>query len=217
MQPLEDSLKYQTWSANLKTHGIHLRGVDELSTIRKKNGEILFSLLRIQATAPEGNPLLPIVMLRGHFVSVLTCLIDQETRKEFQLLVCQRRVANGALFYEHPAGMCDSQRDPYEVALTEVSEETGLDIRREWLHLHTPEPLYSSPGLLDEGGYFFSCEIEMSRAEIDAYHMRRGGHYGEGEFIHTYIATHSEAKGLIKNVSGLLAIYLWEEWRREKE
>ncbi|MFM2375161.1 MAG: hypothetical protein RLZZ165_258 [Bacteroidota bacterium] len=213
MQKLEDSLKYQTWSADLKANGITLAGLEELSTVRKKNGEVLFSLVKMEAKAPEGNPLLPIVMLRGNFVSVLTCLVDRHTREEFLLLVCQRRVANGALFYEHPAGMCDDQADPYGVALVEVSEETGMEIQREWLTLHNPERLYSSPGLLDEAGFFFSCEIEMDRSEIDSYHMKRGGHYGEGEFIHTYVARHGEAKRLIKNVSGLLAIYLWEEWR----
>ncbi len=216
MQDLKDSLKYRTWSADLEANGVSLHGLEELSTIRKRNGEILFSLVKMDAKAPEGNPLLPIVMLRGNFVSVLTCLIDHETREEFQLLVCQRRVANGALFYEHPAGMCDSHADPYDVALIEVSEETGMTIQKEWLTLHNPERLYSSPGLLDEAGYFFSCEIEMDRAEIDAYHMQKGGHYGEGEFIHTYVARPDEAKRLIKNVSGLLAIYLFEDWRAKR-
>jgi ADP-sugar diphosphatase len=214
MQKLEDSLKYQTWWADLQANGVTLEALEELSTIRKKNGEVLFSLVRMNAKAPEGNPLLPIVMLRGNFVSVLTCLVDRATGEEFQLLVCQRRVANGALFYEHPAGMCDSHGDPFDVALIEVSEETGMSIQREWLTLHNPERLYSSPGLLDEAGYFFSCRIEMDRTEIDGYHMKRGGHYGEGEFIHTYIARPEEAKRLIKNVSGLLAIYLYEEWRK---
>ena len=216
MQLLEDSLKYRTWAGDLQSHGVLLHSLEELSTIRKRNGDVLFSLVKIDATAPEGNPILPIVMLRGNFVSVLTCLIDRVTREEFMLLVCQRRVANGALFYEHPAGMCDSQSHPHEVALIEVSEETGMQITREVLHLHNEERLYSSPGLLDEAGYFFSCEIEMDRAEIDSYHMKRGGHYGEGEFIHTYIATPSEAKHLIKNVSGLLAIYLYEDWKHPR-
>ena len=217
MQRLEDSLKYKMWAADLKTAGIALKNLEELQTIRKGNGEILFSLIKIQANTPEGNPLLPIVMLRGHFVSVLTVLIDTETKEEFQLLVCQRRVANGALFYEHPAGMSDSQSDPFEVALVEVSEETGLQIQREQLHLLNDEKLYSSPGLLDEGGYFFACEIEMARKDIMAFHMKRGGHYGEGEFIHTYIATTEEAKKLIKNVSGLLNIYLYQDWKAEQK
>jgi ADP-sugar diphosphatase len=216
MQPLEESLKYRAWASDLKTHGIALKGLEELQTIRKRNGEVLFSLVKIDAQAPEGNPLLPIVMLRGNFVSVLTALIDRETREEFHLLVCQRRVANGALFYEHPAGMTDSHTDPYEIAVIEVSEETGMEIHRNQLHLLTPEKLYSSPGLLDEAGFFFACEIEMDRAEIDSYHLKRGGHYGEGEFIHTYIAKPEEAKRLIKNVSGLLNIYLYEAWKALK-
>lgn len=213
MQLLEDSLKFKMWAEDLKTSGIALKNLEELNTIRKGNGEVLFSLIKVKAIAPEGNPLLPIVMLRGNFVSVLTCLIDKESREEFQLLVCQRRVANGALFYEHPAGMTDSTSDPFDVALTEVSEETGLEISREQLHLLNTEKLYSSPGLLDEAGYFFACEIEMSREQIVEFHMKRCGHYGEGEFIHTYVATPAEAKKLIKNVSGLLNIHMYEDWK----
>ncbi len=217
MQQLEDSLKYKMWASDLKTSGIALKNLEELHTIRKGNGEILFSLIKVDATAPEGNPLLPIVMLRGNFVSVLTCLIDKETKEEFFLLVCQRRVANGALFYEHPAGMTDSESDPFEVALIEVSEETGLQIKRDQLHLLNDGQLYSSPGLLDEAGYFFACEIEMSREEIMAFHMKRGGHYGEGEFIHTFVATPKEAKSLIKNVCGLLNSYLYQDWKLENK
>jgi hypothetical protein len=56
----------------------------------------------------------------------------------------------------------------------------------------------------------------MSRAEIMDFHMKRGGHYGEGEFIHTFVATPSEAKKLIKNVNGLLNIHMYQDWKASK-
>ena len=55
MQDLKDSLKYQTWSADLDANGITLNGLEELSTIRKRNGEILFSLVKMDAKAIEAG------------------------------------------------------------------------------------------------------------------------------------------------------------------
>ncbi|HHG85586.1 MAG TPA: NUDIX hydrolase, partial [Bacteroidetes bacterium] len=184
-----------------------------LHSVRKGNGEILFSMVKMDAVSPEGNPLLPVALLRGHFVSILICLIDQETKERYFLLVKQRRVANGAWFYEHPAGMMDSDSDPYAVALTEVQEETGLTIQREALNLLNEQPLFSSPGLLDECGYFFFVELEMSNKEIMSYHEQAKGEGGEGEYITTYVAAAGDARTLIRNTSGLLAIFLYEERR----
>jgi ADP-sugar diphosphatase len=216
MQALEDSLKFQTWKSAIESQGITLHSYEELRTIRKSKGDVLFSLLSIRADAPEGNPLLPIVMLRGAFVTVATILIDEASGEEFVLLVRQRRVANGALFYEHPAGMTDSTADPYAVALWEVAEETGVQLRREQLELLVEEPIYSSPGLLDEFGWFFACELRMPRAEIDAFHLRAQGAGSEGEFIHTFIARPEEVPSLIRNASGLLLHFLYLDWKAKR-
>lgn len=210
MEELKDSHKYQTWIKALHAHEIRIEKVHELHTVRKSSGQVLFSMIRMDATSPEGNPLLPIAVIRGHFVSILTCLIDQDTGDQFLLLVCQRRVANGAEFYEMPAGMTDSEADPYVVALQELREETGLELKREDLHLLNPDMLYSSPGLTDEGGWFFFTELRLSREEIMRYHNKAMGAAGEHEFIRTHIATFPEARQLVKNINGLVNIYLYE-------
>ncbi|MEM0996336.1 MAG: NUDIX hydrolase [Bacteroidota bacterium] len=211
MQPIEDSLKFKSWYAAVEKNGNAIHNVRDLHTVRKRNGTVLFSMVHMQADSPEGNPLLPVVLIRGHFVSIVTVLRDAETGEEFFLLVRQRRVANGALFYEHPAGMVDEHTDPFEIALIELYEETGLKVQRDQLRLLNDELYYSSPGLLDEGGYFFACEIELPRAEIMAYHEAAHGEGGEGEFIHTYVATPAAARRLIKNSNGLLGMFLYRE------
>lgn len=216
MQAFDQSPKFKVWKSNLEKNGNQVHSVTDLHSVRKGNGEILFSLIKMDATSPEGNPLLPITMIRGHFVSVTTCLRDRDTGEEFLLLVRQRRVANGALFYEHPAGMMDQHSDPFEIAMIEMHEETGVKVGRESLHLLNEEPYFSSPGLLDEGGYFFCCEMELSREEIMDLHLKSAGEGGEGEFIQTFIATPKEARGLIKNSNGLLGIFMWQEWKASK-
>ena len=209
-QSLKASLKYQQWASRLASNKIDLKSVEELKTIQKRNGGKSFQYDCIDATSPENTPLLPIAVLRGDFVSILTCLIDRETKERFLLLVKQRRVANGALFYEMPAGMTDSNTDPFDVAIHEMVEETSVVITRDQLTLLNDELLYSSPGLIDEAGWFFSVELEMSGAEIKALHDRATGAEGENEFIRTHIATFAEAKKLIKNTNGLVNIFLYE-------
>ncbi|MEM7039822.1 MAG: NUDIX domain-containing protein [Bacteroidota bacterium] len=210
MEALKDSLKFRQWKGEMEKHGNVLHNVEDLHTVRKRNGEVLFSMIKMQADSPEGNPLLPIALLRGHFVAVLVALIEEETGQEYHLLVRQRRVATGALFFEHPAGMCDSETDPWAIALIEVEEETSLKVTREDLTLLTPQPLYSSPGLLDEGGYFFCCRLTMPAAEIQALHEKEAG--TAGEYIHTFIATPEESRHLIKAANGVLLYFLYQEW-----
>lgn len=211
MQKLEDARKYQSWKATLERNGITIRGMEELKTVRKGNGEVLFSMVKIDAVADTGEPLLPVALIRGHFVTVTTCLVAAETGEDFFLLVAQRRVADGTVHYEHPAGMMDSEADPYEVAVKEVEEETGLNISREDLTLHNQEMWFSSPGLQDEGGYFFKVRLTMPLAQIQALHDNETGDGGEHEYIRTHIATYDEARRLIRNTNGLLGLFLFAE------
>lgn len=209
MEKFEDSFKFKAWRDVLVKNQIKINSIKELHTVNKGNGEVLFTLVHIDAVDPDNHKLLPVVLVRGHFVAVVTCLIEKETGNKYFLLVKQRRVANGEIFYEHPAGMCDSEPDPWKVAVKEVGEETGLQITRDNLRLLHPDPLYSSAGLLDEAGYFFACDIHLSRKEIDSYRGKSAGAVDEHEVIVTHVCTLSEVFNLIRNTNGLLATYLY--------
>ena len=209
MEKFEDSFKFKSWRNVLLKNQIKINSIKELHTVNKGNGEMLFTLVHIDAVDPDNHKLLPVVLIRGHFVSVVTCLIEKETGNKYFLLVKQRRVANGEIFYEHPAGMCDSEPDPWKVAVKEVGEETGLQITRDNLRLLHPDPLYSSAGLLDEAGYFFACDIPLSRKEIDTFRDKPAGAIDENEVIITHVCTLSEVFSLIRNTNGLLATYLY--------
>ena len=211
MEELQASMKFRDWKKSLEKNGIELSSIEEVATIRKPgNGQVLFSMVRMDAWAEDGQKLLPLAMIRGHFVSVLTKITERESGEAFFLLVKQRRVANGDFFYEHPAGMCDSEADPFVVAMTELEEETGLEIDRSQLTLLNEELIYSSPGLLDEGGYFFCCEIELSVKEMAAFQNRATGDPHEGEYITTELVKPEDAKRLIKNGMGIANMYLYE-------
>ncbi len=209
MEKLEDSLKYKTWKNSLLQNGTKINSIEEISTIRKKSGEVLFALVKLDAVSEDGNKLMPTALLRGDFVTVLTVLIDKDSKEKFFLMVKQRRVANGAIFFEHPAGMCDSESDPFKVALKEVEEETGLKIKKENLKFLHKDRLYTSGGLLDEAGSFFSCEVELDKKEIEEFKDKQTGADGENEFITTCLLSEKEVFQNLKNTSGLLAMYMY--------
>ncbi len=211
MQNIFDSIKFTSWKKSLLDNDISIRSIDVLNSIHKPNGELLFGLINIDARSPDGRPLLPTVLIRGDYVCILTCLLEKETNTRYYLLVKQRRVADGSIFYEHPAGMCDSNTDPWDVAVKEVKEETGLSITKKDLRLLYDKPLYSSPGLLDEKGYFFCCEISMSFSEIESFKNKMTGAADEQEFIETYICKEDELDTLIKNSSGVLLHLLYQK------
>jgi hypothetical protein len=210
MEPLQNALKYRMWLQSLSASGVRMtKSVEEVYTLRKQNGEVLFSLVQSHPTDPDGHPFHGLCLLRGHFVCVLTCIRNTDTGARRLLLVRQRRICNGELFYEHPAGMMDADTDPYATAMKEVQEETGLHVTRQQLHLLNPELYYSSPGLLDEGGWFFWTELGMTTAQIAALQGAQRGAAHENEKILLHLATVDEALRLIKNIQGQLCIYLW--------
>jgi len=216
MQDLKDSLKYKHWAKALADNSIQLNALEELSTIRKGNGEVLFSMVKMDAVSPESEPLLPIALIRGHFVAILISLVNASTGQESFLMVNQRRVATGGYMLEHPAGMVDSSKDPYAVAVTEVHEETGIQIDRSQLILLKDRILYSSPGLIDEGGYFFAVQLTLSDREITDLHDNAQGHGTEGEFIQTLVLSREEAMQKSGVANALLHFYLWDDYKRQK-
>lgn len=209
MQTLEESLKYQQWLKFLQENAISVREVKPLHLVHKPNGEIIFALIEVDAEDQKGEKLLPIALLRGHFVSIVTVLIEQETANKYLLLVRQYRIANGEYTYEHPAGMLDSQTDPWAVAIKEIEEETGLKVSKEQLRLLNQKLLYASPGLLDEGGYLFACEIEMPKNQIDELRDKITGAVGEREFIRTHICSIEEAIPLMSSLTAQLNLMLY--------
>lgn len=210
MENFQEALKFQLWKKELESRNVRIQDLKELYSVRKPDGSILFTLLKIDAKTQEGETLLPIVLLRGHFVSALTVLINQETGEKNLLLVKQRRVANGDNFWEHPAGMCDSETDPKKVCVKEIKEETGIDVSENQIFPLSSQKMYfSSPGLIDEGAYYFYCELVMTPNEIEELKVRIAGAKDESEFIQTQVCSLKEAINKMANAHSMLQIYLY--------
>jgi len=209
IEKLVDSHKYNLWKNKLETNGMDLHRIDELYTRRNGHGEVLFSLLYTDATTPEGNKIPPICFLKGEVVSVLVCFIDAETREKYLLLVQQRRICDGSMTYEHPAGMLDSESDAASVAAREVFEETGIAVDVSQLISVNKDPYYPSTGTSDEAMYMFYCELELSSDEIKSYHNQTQGLVSDHEYINTYVVPFAEGHHLITNVNGVLLDFLY--------
>ncbi|MCF0056379.1 NUDIX domain-containing protein [Dyadobacter sp. CY356] len=208
-EKLVDSHKYNLWKGRLETSGLDVHRVDELYSRRNGKGEVLFSLLYTDATTPEGDKIPPICFLKGEVVCVLICFVEIETREKYLLLVRQRRICDGSLTYEHPAGMLDSERDAASVAAREVFEETGIPIKKEELVELNKEPFFPSTGTSDEAMYLFYSEIELSAEEIAQHHNKTQGLVSDHEHITTHVVPFAEGHKLITNTNGILLDFMY--------
>ena len=220
-EKLADAHKYTLWKNKLQSNGLEIHRIDELYSRRNGKGEILFSLLYTDATTPEGNKIPPLCFLKGEVVCVLICFIDVASREKFLLLVQQRRICDGSLTYEHPAGMLDSESDAAAVAAREVFEETGIVVDKEQLVQVNKEPYYPSTGTSDEAMYMFYCELELTAESIQSYHNQSQGLLSDHEFIQTHVVPFAAGHRLINNVNGVLLDYLYlkdvEDWALLKQ
>ena len=202
-------------------NGLVINRIDELYSRRNHEGQILFSLVYTDATTPEGNKIPPICFIKGEVVCVLTCLIDQQTKEKYLLLVQQRRICDGSMTYEHPAGMLDSESDAAAVAAREVWEETGIEVSADSLVQLYKDPCFPSTGTSDEAMYFFYCELEMTSQKIKSYHDKEMGLLSDHEYIKTFVVPFVEGHKLINNVNGILLDYLYlkniEDWELMKQ
>ncbi len=210
-EELRQSAKYRRWESLLRQNDLDIHRIEEVYTRHNHKGEVLFSLLMLDATTPEGDKIPPICFLKGTVVCVLVCLIDEATGDRYNLLVKQRRIATGGYIYEQVAGMVDVDDDPHQVAVREVAEETGIAVQPEQVILLNEAPLYPSTGTSDEALYYYYCELTMSREQIFTYHANETGVEDEHERIYTHVATFPEAKHLIENANGIINLYMYQE------
>ncbi len=209
-ESLEQSHKFNIWKSQIQSNGLKINNIEEVYTRRRYNGEVLFSLLMLDAETPEGDKIPPICFLKGEVVCVAIFLIDKETKEKFLLLVKQRRIAEGDYTFEHPAGMVDNTKSPIEIAVQEVKEETGITVfPSDLVDLSPQKRLFPSTGTSDECMYLYYCELLLGRNEINALEGLEMGTIYEHERITTHVFEFAEGHHLINNTNGLLLNFLY--------
>ena len=74
----------------------------------------------------------------------MTLLKNKDTGEEKYLMVRQRRIGNGQLSLEFPAGMLDEESDAGQVIIKELQEETGLEVLPNEIFPYRQNPLQLS-------------------------------------------------------------------------
>ncbi|RMG57723.1 MAG: NUDIX domain-containing protein [Bacteroidetes bacterium] len=208
---LRQAPKFKKWVADLLEQGLKIHEIQEVFTRSKHDGDLLFAMLMLDATTPEGDKIPPVCFMKGQVVSIMVLLIDEATGERFLLLVKQRRICNGGLIYEQVAGMVDGDDDPHEVAVREVEEETGLKVTPEQVISLNAEPYWVSTGTSEEAMFFYYCALTLDRASIEALDGNQMGVISEHERIHTEVVPYAKARHLITNANGILNMFLYEE------
>lgn len=221
-EKLEDAHKFKLWKKNIVSNGLTINNIEEVYSRRRYNGEVLFSLVMLDAETPEGDKIPPICFIKGEVVSVMVVLIDTDTGEKYLLLVKQRRIAEGGYTFEHPAGMVDGSWTPLQIAVQEVREETGISLDEDQLiDLSPGKRRFPSTGTSDECMYLYFCEIRISLADILAFENKNMGSSCEFERITTHVFPFIEGHRLINNTNGLLLGFLYlsyvEDWELLKK
>jgi 8-oxo-dGTP pyrophosphatase MutT (NUDIX family) len=209
---LKTEPKIKNFFDTLKYNNIKIENVDVLSCQKKKNGELLFAYLQIEAKDDENNKLPPYIFIRGDATVVVPILQVEGDMQEYYLCVEQRRVADGSYHLEFPAGMLDRNADnPAYAAVKEMAEETGLKIGEEQLiPLNNAKPLFTSPGACDEKIYYYKTYIRINKEEFRELNGKLLNNSEENERIKLKICTKSEFLSATKSNMGFTAINLLE-------
>jgi len=203
--------KVAAWEKSLASAGCVLEAVELLQGLRKRDGSLLFALLRVAGRNAEGHPLLPYVLIQGPAVLVVPAITIAETGEEKFLMANQCRMGHGRYSLEFPAGMLDEKvDDPGEIAVHELEEEVGLKIRREELIPLNDKPYYPSPGLSDEGIWFFAYRRTLSLSDGEALQGKALGVAAEGEHIGVELLSREDIIPRLDSMQSILALSLYD-------
>ena len=212
---LAASTKFKQWKASIEASGLEIHNIEEKYSRIWHGDQVLFSVVMLDATTPEGKKIPPICFLKGRVSCVMVVLIDEATGDRYNLLVKQRRICNGDFIYEQVAGLVDEGEEPHAVAVREVEEETGITVTPEQVIPLNSDPIYPATGTSDESMYFFYVELTMSKEKIMSYDQNETGIAAEHEQIFTQVTTLPEAYRLIKNTNGLHNMTLYFQHKGE--
>jgi ADP-sugar diphosphatase len=208
-----DEPKVQAWLESLERAGCTVHSIEPDKLYHKRNGELLFGVFRTDVHDSEGNRIPPIAVVRGNAVIVVPLIRNQSSGEERYLMVLQRRIGNGRLNLEFPAGMLDRDtHDPEGVAVRELHEETGLSVDRSDLFPLHHAALNTSVGLLDEAVYFYGCRLHVDDERFRAFDGARSDELSEHEHITTILKTARQIEQEAASTQTILGLRLMEQY-----
>jgi 8-oxo-dGTP pyrophosphatase MutT (NUDIX family) len=211
-----DEPKVKVWTKSLENAGCIIRTVKPLTLLHKPDGELLFALCDADVADPQGNKLPRYIFIRGHACIIVPLVKNSATGEERYCMIRQRRIGNGEVNLEFPAGMLDRNVDSVpDVAVRELREETGLVVSANDMRELHEGPLYSSPGASDEGIYYFGCIATLSEQDFRALDGRTAGSGSENERISVTLCDLETAETESKSLQARLGLHLFAEYLKK--
>jgi NTP pyrophosphohydrolases including oxidative damage repair enzymes len=213
----ENEPKVRAWKDSVVKAGCTILSLSPLNTFYKKNNELLFALLRADVSDPKGNKLHDILFVRGHACIVVPQIRNKTTDEKAFLMIRQRRIGNGTVNLEFPAGMLDRNiHIPEKVAVKELFEETGLKVLVTDLFPLCDRPLLSSPGASDEGIYYFGCSVTVAGHRFTEFEGRVISGVSENENIAVTLKSRRQAEKETTSLQARLGFYLFENFQKKQ-
>jgi ADP-sugar diphosphatase len=211
------SPKILAWKEQVTDAGCTIKSLSPLHLLHKKNGDLLFALLKAEAISAEDTRLPDIIFIRGDACLIVPLIRNRDTGEERFLMIRQRRIGSGMMSLEFPAGMLDDETgNPRGVAARELAEETGIEVPANELFPLCKRKLFSSVGASDEGIFYFGCIRDLDDTAYRALAGRQGGNPDEQEHIQATLMTGEEAINEASSGQVRLGLYLFEEYRNRR-
>jgi 8-oxo-dGTP pyrophosphatase MutT (NUDIX family) len=211
------SPKILAWKQQVTDAGCTIKNLSPLHLLYKKNGDLLFALLKAEVISAEGTRLPNIIFIRGDACLIVPLVRNRDTGEERFLMIRQRRIGSGMMSLEFPAGMLDDETGhPRGVAARELAEETGIAVPESALFPLCERKLFSSVGASDEGIFYYGCVCDLDDEAYRELSGRKGGNPDEEEHIQVALMTRDEAINAAASGQVRLGLYLFEECRNRR-
>ena len=212
---LDSEPKILAWKQHVTDAGCTIKSLFPLHLLYRKNGDLLFALLKADVVSAEGTRLPDIVFIRGDACLIVPLMRNRDTGEERFLMIRQRRIGSGMMSLEFPAGMLDNEAgNPRGVAVRELAEETGILVLENKLFPLCDRKLFSSVGASDEGIFYFGCICDLDDTAFRELAGRECGNPDEQEHIQVALMTREEATAEASSGQVWLGLFLFEEYRK---
>jgi len=213
------------WKANIERNpaisitSVHIQSIDMFGP------RIGFMKFSAEAFV-DGIKVPGIVFARGGAVAILIVLTTQgEGSKEYTVVTRQPRVPVGEdSFPEIPAGMVDGDRNFKGKAISELKEETGIDIREDNLvdltqlaygNDHHHGGMIPSAGGCDEFLRLFLYRANCSEEFLSTLQGRLTGLRSHGELITLEVLELDQLWRITPDAKALSALWLYKQLEKE--
>ena len=187
------SPKVLRWRNRVESRGNVIQKLDVLSIVYRKISGVFAVFLDCRLLTPEGNVITRCVLIRGDSAVIVPVLVCEDDGIIYTLLVEQRRIIDGSLTEEFPAGSSLELQDIRVTACEELSAEVGLEVKQQDLVLLSKEPIKINPDVLDDLVHFFSFERTVTSHFLSSLDGRQSGSTQEGEHIRIVVRKMADA------------------------